>query len=180
MQEIPRAILLPPPSLSTQRASARGGAALDRDLPDEVESNGVRRTGSAASNFLTLIETAAEDSVELAGDFRGKQFRFRPYNRSGGAERSGTGAAIERPASDEVAQSEAADDSEIAAEVLDGFASGARGRNSAAFLASFIAQERLSQGLYNPLYAEASDAYRRAGGSPPTGENQRPLVSFAA
>jgi hypothetical protein len=180
MQEIPRAILLPPPSLSTQRASARGSAALDRDLPEEVERNSARRTGSAASNFLTLIEASAEDSVELAGDFRGKQFRFRPYNRSGGAERSGIGAAFERPAPDEVARSEAADNAEVAAEVLDGFASGARGRNSAAFLASFIAQERLSQGLYNPLYAEASDAYRRAGGSPAVYDEQPRVVSFAA
>ncbi len=175
MQEIPRALLLPPPNSPLQRSYARGTAALDQDLPNEVE-RGARRTGGPTTSFLTLIDSAPEDTVE----FKGKQFRFHPYTR-GGAERPTAESIIERPAStDSAAAEDVGGDPSVAAEVLDGYASGARNRNSTAFLASFIAQERLSEGLYNPAYADASDAYRRAGGAPPTGESQPRLVSFAA
>ena len=63
--------------------------------------------------------------------------------------------------------------------MLDGFGAGARERNSSAFLASFIAQERLREGLYNPQYEAASDAYRRAGGSPSAVDNQPRVFSVA-
>ncbi|HNB28075.1 MAG TPA: hypothetical protein PLR41_14005 [Alphaproteobacteria bacterium] len=178
MQDIPRAILLPPPSPPPNRNGARTATAADQALPDEVGRG--TRTGSAApAGFLTLVETTPEDRVEFTGDFRGKQFRFRPYNNRGGAERTTADNTIERPAAD-AGEADSAADPNVAADVLDGYGAGANSRNSTAFLATFIAQERLSDGLYNPQYAEASDAYRRAGGSPPTGENQRPLVSFAA
>jgi len=178
MQEIPRAILLPPPNSQPPRNSARGALALDHDLPENVTSSARRSSSQPATSFLTLIESPREDTVE----FKGKQFRFRPYtNRGATGERASSEAVVERRGAGELADAaEIETDRATAAEVLDGFASGARSRNSAAFLASFIAQERLSEGLYNPAYAEASDAYRRAGGSPPTGENQPRLVSFAA
>ena len=56
---------------------------------------------------------------------------------------------------------------------------GPRERNSTAFLASFIAQERPREGLHNPQHEAASDAYRRAGGSPSAVDNQPRVFSFA-
>jgi hypothetical protein len=171
MQEIPRALLLPPPS--TQR-STRGTGSADQDLPVEIGAR--RSSGAEESSFLTLIDTRREDSVE----FKGKQFRFRPYtNRGATAERESDANTIERPSARELA---APDESEggAARAVFDGFESSDGTRNSSAFLASFIAQEQLSEGLYNPPYGGASDAYRRAGGSPPvTGDTPR-VISFAA
>jgi hypothetical protein len=178
MQEIPRAILLPPPNPPLQRSQARGASALDRDLPDEIV-RGTRRSAAATASFLTLIETPPEDTIDLGGELKGKQFRFRPYGRGGGAERPAA-EVIERPADAERASAAADSDPSVAAEILDGYASGSGSRNSTAFLASFIAQERLPEGLYNPPYGAASDAYRRAGGSPPAGEAQPRVVSFAA
>lgn len=174
MQEIPRALLLPPPS--SARANTRGGAlALDQDQV-EVERNGERGPKRTAdSSFLTLIESRPEDSVEL----KGKQFRFRPYTNRGGAERSAENRTIERRDAAELAAAET-EDGQAAREVLIGFASGDGSRNSTAFLASFIAQERLSEGLHNPPHGDASDAYRRAGGSPPPIEDRPRVVSFAA
>lgn len=173
MKEVLRAILLPPPNST----APRNGAALDRDSPIDVE-RGVRRVGGApAGAFLTLIESPREDVIE----FRGKQFRFRSYTNRGTAESARDEAAIDRASSENLV--EAPQDGEargIAADVLDGFGAGARQRNSTAFLASFIAQERLGEGLHNPAHRAASDAYRRAGGSPATGEAQPRLVSFAA
>jgi len=176
MQEIPRALLLPPPSTSR---SARGTDAADRELPAE---SGARRSANAgAGSFLTLVETRREDSVEFTADSRGgKQFRFRPYtNRGGTSERGTESGTIERPAAGQLAAPEDFEN-QAANEVLDGFASGDGSRNSTAFLASFIAQEQLSDGLYNPAYGGASDAYRRAGGSPPPVTGQPRVVSFAA
>lgn len=171
MQEIPRAILLPPPS--AQR-STRGTSSADQDLPVEI---GARRSANAgASSFLALIETRREDSVE----FKGKQFRFRPYtNRGGTTERESEANTIERPAAGELAAPDESDN-QAARAVFDGYESGDGSRNSSAFLASFIAQEQLSDGLYNPPYGGASDAYRRAGGSPPVIEDTPRVVSFAA
>ena len=63
--------------------------------------------------------------------------------------------------------------------MLDGFGAGARERKSSAFLASFIVQERPREGLYNPQYEAASDAYRRAGGSPSAVDNQARVFSVA-
>ena len=176
MQEIPRALLLPPPSAPR---NARGTGAADQDLP--VESGARRSANAGAGSFLTLIETRREDSVEFTADFRGaKQFRFRPYtNRGGTTERETDPNAIERPAAGELAAPDDLD-SRAANDVLDGFESGDGRRNSSAFLASFIAQEQLSAGLYNPAYGGASDAYRRAGGSPPVIADTPRLVSFAA
>ncbi len=180
MQDIPRAILLPPPSPPPSRSGARGTAALDQTPHSDVR-RGAAAGETPASGFLALVESTPEDRVEFTAEFRGKQFRFRPYNNRGGAERTAADTTIERPSADPgEADAAAAADPNVAAQVLDGYGDGANSRNSTAFLATFIAQERLSDGLYNPPYADASDAYRRAGGSPPTGENQRPLVSFAA
>jgi hypothetical protein len=168
MLEIPRAILLPPPNSTAQRASVRGGHALDQDLPAE---RGAKPAAGNAGAFLTLIETRREDTIEL----KGKQFRFRPYGNRGDAERAEDSRAIERPAAEEAGESGQAAD-----EVLTGFAAGDGSRNSAAFLASFIAQEQLAEGLHNPPHAAASDAYRRAGGSPAMVEDRPRVVRFAA
>lgn len=175
MQEIPRAILLPPPS--AQR-STRGTSSADRDLPVEV---GARRAANPGANsFLALIETRREDSVEFTSDSRGaKQFRFRPYTNRGTTERDADSNTIERPAAGELA-APADSDNQAARTAFEGFESGDGSRNSSAFLASFIAQEQLSQGLYDPPYGGASDAYRRAGGSPPIIEDTPRVVSFAA
>lgn len=171
MQEIPRAILLPPPSSAAQRSTARGATSLDQDPPIE---SGARRNAGAASSFLTLIDTRREDSVE----FKGKQFRFRPYTNRGGERTTGDNT-IERPAAEELRQADDLDE-QAASEALAGFGTGDGSRNSTAFLASFIAQEQLAEGLYNPPHAGASDAYRRAGGSPPAIEDRPRVVSFAA
>ena len=179
MQEIPRAILLPPPSPPPQRANAR---TVESETDSAVVSaRNARRqsqgTGQGtAQAFLALVETPHEDTVEI----KGKQFRFRPYSNRGAA-------------SDEIVrESDGADDlsgpgsvgdtaggGEISTDILDGFGSGTQRRNSSAFMASFISQEHLSEGLYNPQYAAASDAYRRAGGSPSAIDNQPRVFSFA-
>jgi hypothetical protein len=177
MQEIPRAILLPPPP--TQR-STRGTGSAGQDLAVEIGARRSARTSAEPSSFLTLIETRREDSVEFTADSRGaKQFRFRPYtNRGSTAERETESRTIERPAAELSAPDDA--DGKAARTVLDGFAGGDGSRNSSAFLASFIAQEQLSEGLYNPPYGEASEAYRRAGGSPPVIAGNPRVISFAA
>ncbi|HEX6121430.1 MAG TPA: hypothetical protein VFZ03_18430 [Dongiaceae bacterium] len=133
-----------------------------------------RRQGAAAGEgqaFLTLVGSGREDSVEL----KGKQFRFKPY---GGRGASGDGfvrTADEAGNAGDAAPGEESSDSEIA---LDGFGLGAQQRNSSAFIASVIAQQ-LRQGLHNPRHEAASDAYRRAGGSPSAVDNQPRVVSFA-
>jgi hypothetical protein len=176
MQEIPRALLLPPPA--AQR-STRGVNSAE-DLPVEIGARRSAKANTSASSFLTLVETRQEDRIEFTADARGaKQFRFRPYTNRGTAGTEREGNTIERPAREQLeAPADTADDT--AREVLDGFASGDGSRNSSAFLASFIAQEQLSEGLYNPPYGGASDAYRRAGGSPPVIEGTPRVVSFAA
>lgn len=177
MQEIPRALLLPPPS--TQR-SARGTNSADQDLPVGIGARRSAKASTEPSSFLTLVETRQEDRVEFTIDARGaKQFRFRPYTNRGTTETERDGSTIERPAPEQVAAPEDVAD-ETARAVLDGLASGDGSRNSSAFLASFIAQEQLSDGLYNPPYGDASDAYRRAGGSPPVFDDHPRVVSFAA
>ena len=181
MQEIPRALLLPPPS-TPQRNYARGASGNQHDLPVEIERD-ARRAASADDGFLTLIDTRREDSVELSFEARGgKQFRFRPYTTRATADDSAN--AIARRAAQELATPEDADPNDAeggaARDVLLGFASGDGSRNSSAFLASFITQEQLTDGLYNPPYGGASDAYRRAGGSPPVTEGKPRIVSFAA
>jgi hypothetical protein len=168
MQEIPRAILLPPPSHLASRASVR---AVQSDSETAIEAAQARKqapgTGQA---FLTLIEQRREDTVEI----KGKQFRFRPYSNRGATD----GAAREAELSNTGAIRTGDEEDSIAVDVLDGFGSGARERNSSAFLASFIAQERSRQGLYNPQYEAVSDAYRRAGGSPSAVDNQARVFSF--
>jgi hypothetical protein len=177
MQEIPRAILLPPPSLPRPNARAVEGDS-DAAIPSPRE--GRRQTQGTAQGatqaFLTLVGTPQDDTVEI----KGKQFRFRPYNNRGTSSdeivRESDGADGLNGAGP---VGDTADDSEISTDILDGFGSGAQRRNSSAFMASFIAQEQLSQGLYNPQYATASDAYRRAGGSPSAIDNQPRVFSFA-
>jgi hypothetical protein len=173
MQEIPRAILLPPPSHLSSRANVR---AVQSDSETAVEAARARRNAQGTGQaFLTLIEQRREDTVEI----KGKQFRFRPYSSRGTADSAAREAELSSEAADTGAISAEVDDDDISVDVLDGFGAGARERNSSAFLASFIAQERLSQGLHNPQYEAASDAYRRAGGSPSAADNQARVVSFA-
>ncbi|HET6157803.1 MAG TPA: hypothetical protein VFE34_05630 [Dongiaceae bacterium] len=179
MQEIPRAILLPPPSPPSQRASVR---IVESDPDSAAEAaRGTRRqpqatTAGSGQAFLTLIEARREDTVEI----KGKQFRFRPYgNRGAGTDSSTREAELTGEVNETEAVSAESEDSGIAVDILDGFGAGNRERNSSAFVASFIAQERLRQGLYNPQYETASDAYRRAGGSPSAIDNQPRVVSFA-
>jgi hypothetical protein len=171
MQEIPRAILLPPPSSLTQRTSAR---AVQSDSGTEA-ARGARRQPQEATQgtipaFLTLIESRPEDTVEI----NGKQFCFRPYGNRGPTADGGAREAELAGGADT-----ASSDDDVSVDALDRFGAGARERNSSAFIASFIAQERLRQGLHNPQFEAASDAYRRAGGSPSAIDNEPRVVSFA-
>jgi hypothetical protein len=173
MQEIPRAILLPPPSHLSSRASVR---ALQSDSDSAIEAaRGRRQAQGTGQAFLTLIEQRREDTVEI----KGKQFRFRPYSSRGATDGAAREAGLGAEAADTGAISAETEEDSIAIDVLDGFASGARERNSTAFLASFIVQERPREGLYNPQYEAASDAYRRAGGSPSAVDNQARVFSVA-
>ena len=173
MQEIPRAILLPPPSHLSSRANAR---AVQSDSESGIEAARARKQAQGTGQaFLTLIEQRREDTVEI----KGKQFRFRPYSSRGAADGAAREAELNSETSETGAISTEGDEDSIAVDVLDGFDSGARERNSSAFLASYIAQERPRQGLYNPQYEAASDAYRRAGGSPSAIDNQARVFSFA-
>ena len=141
-----------------------------------VEATRARKPAQGPGQaFLTLIEQRREDTVEI----KGKQFRFRPYSSRGTTDGAAREAELNGGAADTGAISIEAEDDGIAVDVLDGFGSGARERNSTAFLASFIAQERPRQGLHNPQYEAASDAYRRAGGSPSAVDNQPRVFSFA-
>jgi hypothetical protein len=173
MQEIPRALLLPPPSPLSQRASARAVQA-EPDSGAEA-ARGARRQPPAAAQgaFLTLVESRREDTVEI----KGKQFRFRPYGNRGAAD-GGTREAEQAGGANETGAVSVGSDNDLSVDLLDSFGSGARERNSSAFLASYIAQERLRQGLYNPQYEAASDAYRRSGGSPSAIDNASRVVSF--
>jgi len=171
MQEIPRTILLPPPSHLSSRASAR---AVQSDSESAIEAVRARKQGTGQA-FLTLIEQRREDTVEI----KGKQFRFRPYSNRGAADSAAREAELNGETAETGAISTEDDEDGIAVVVLDGFGAGARERNSSAFLASYIAQERPRQGLYNPQYEAASDAYRRAGGSPSAIDNQARVFSFA-
>lgn len=168
MQEIPRALLLPPPS--PQRPSIRVAESdPDSTLRAARKQHGAAPGGGQA--FLTLVGSGPQDSVEL----KGKQFRFKPYS-SRGASADGVRTADEAGSAGGAASGDQPNDSEI---VLDGFGLGAQQRNSSAFIASVIAQQHLRQGLYNPRHEAASDAYRRAGGSPSAADNRPRVVSFA-
>ena len=173
MQEIPRAILLPPPSYLSSRTNVR---AVRPDSEAAIEAARTRKQAQGAGQaFLTLIEQRREDTVEI----KGKQFRFRPYSSRGASDGAAREAGLSGETADTGAISTEAEGDSIAVDVLDGFGAGARERNSTAFLASFIAQERPRQGLYNPQYETASDAYRRAGGSPSAVDNQPRVFSVA-
>jgi hypothetical protein len=171
MQEIPRAILLPPPSHLSSRARA-----VQAESGTAIEAARARRQAQGAGQaLLTLIEQRREDTVEI----KGKQFRFRPYTSRGATDGAARHAEAGGEATDTGAIRTADEEDSIALDVLDGFGAGARERNSTAFLASFIAQERPRSELYNPQYTAASDAYRRAGGSPSAVDNQARVFSFA-
>ena len=173
MQEIPRAILLPPPSHLSSRASVR---TVRSESESAIEAARARRQAQGpAQAFLTLLEQRREDTVEI----KGKQFRFRPYGSRGATDNAAREAELSNEANGTGAVRAEVDDDDISVDVLDSFGAGARERNSSAFLASFIAQERLREGLYNPQYEAASDAYRRAGGSPSAVDNQARVISFA-
>jgi hypothetical protein len=171
MQEIPRAILLPPPSHLSSRARP-----VQPESESAIEAARARKQAQGPGQaFLTLIEQRREDTVEI----KGKQFRFRPYSSRGATDGAAREAEFNGEAADAGAISVEAEDDGIAVDVLDGFGAGARERNSTAFLASFIAQERPREGLHNPQHEAASDAYRRAGGSPSAVDNQPRVFSFA-
>ncbi|MGH6891729.1 MAG: hypothetical protein ACREEP_05685 [Dongiaceae bacterium] len=175
MREIPRAILLPPPSPPPQRSSACA-VQSDSELGLDATRGTRRQPPGPAHSFLTLIETRREDTVEI----KSKQFRFRPYGGRGAtADNSARETELDGQTSEAGTVDGDASDTDIAIDILNGFGAGARERNSSAFLASFIAQERMRQGLFNPQYEAASDAYRRAGGSPSAADNQPRVVSFA-
>jgi hypothetical protein len=173
MQEIPRAILLPPPSHLSSRASVRTVRSESESAIEAARARG--QAQDPAQAFLTLIEQRRDDTVEI----KGKQFRFRPYGSRGATDNAAREAELSSEANGTGAVSAEVEDDDISIDVLDGFGAGARERNSSAFLASFIAQQRLREGLYNPQYEAASDAYRRAGGSPSAVDNQARVVSFA-
>src|SRR5688572_30592116 len=130
MQEIPRAILLPPPSHLSSRAGVR---TVQPDSETAIEAARARKQAQGPGQaFLPLIEQRREDTVEI----KGKQFRFRPYSSRGATDGAAREAEINGGTADAGAITEAEEDS-IAVDVLDGFGSGARERNSTAFLASF-------------------------------------------
>jgi hypothetical protein len=171
MQEISRAILLPPPTQFSPRANARALQVDPESGVDTARGSTRRESSGAAQSFLTLVDSRREDTVEI----KGRQFRFRPYTARGAAdadvrEAQADAAAITRSAPE-------GNDEDAAVETLDGFGAGPHERNSSVFIASFIAQQRLAQGLHNPPFAAASDAYRRAGGSPSMIDNQPRVVS---
>jgi hypothetical protein len=174
MHDIPRAILLPPPASPPQRFPAR-------DAEGSTEAaRGTRRQAQAAPQsapgaFLTLVDSRREDTVEI----KGKQFRFRPYGSRGASAEEITREAGHRNDASEPDAIGFAASEQVSVEILDGFGAGARQRNSSAFIASFIAQERLQQGLHNPPFEAASFAYRRAGGSPSAPDGQARVVSLA-
>jgi hypothetical protein len=167
MTEIARAILLPPPSPLSARASVR--AVQPESEPARVE----RRAQNPA--FPTLFDARRETTIEI----KGKQFRFRPYSGRGTTDGAAREAEPTGTPNGTAATGAALKDDALAVDILDGFGAGARARNSSAFLASLIAQERPRQELFNPQYEAASDAYRRAGASPSAVENQPRVVSFA-
>ena len=149
---------------------------MQSDSESAIEAARSRRTAQGPGQaFLTLIEQRREDTVEI----KGKQFRFRPYSSRGATDGAAREAELNGETADTGAISTEADEDSIAVDVLDGFGAGARERNSSAFLASFIVQERPREGLYNPQYEAASDAYRRAGGSPSAVDNQPRVFSVA-
>jgi hypothetical protein len=173
MQEIPRALLLPPSSYLSSRASVR---AAQSESESAVEATRARKQAQGAGQaFLTLIEQRREDTVEI----KGKQFRFRPYSSRGATDGAAREAELNGDTTDTGAIRTEDEENGIAVDVLDGFGAGERERNSSAFLASFIVQERPREGLYNPQYEAASDAYRRAGGSPSAVDNQPRVFSVA-
>jgi hypothetical protein len=176
MPEIPRAILLPPPQLP-QRASVR---AVQSESGSAIESVRERRASQVpAQAFLTVTESRREDAAEINGEIKRKHFWFRPYNSRGAADGGAREADLLRTGSEAEAINPEAVDEGMSVDIFEGFGAGARARNSSAFLASFIAQEHVRQGLYNPQFEAASDAYRRAGGSPPAIDNRPRVVSFA-
>jgi len=181
MQEISRAILLPPPSPPQRQSQSVSARAVESDSDAAIVAarNARRQSQGAAQGatqaFLTLVETQQDDTVEI----KGKQFRFRPYSNRGASDE----IVRESDGADDLSGAgtvgETAGNGDGSIDVLDGFGSGTQRRNSSAFMASVIAQEHLSEGLYNPQYATASDAYRRAGGSPSAIDNQPRVFSFA-
>ena len=149
---------------------------MQPDSETAIEAARARKQAQGAGQaFLTLIEQRREDTVEI----KGKQFRFRPYSSRGATDGAAREAGLGTEAADTGTIGTETEEDSIALDVLDGFGSGARERNSTAFLASFIAQERPREGLYNPRYEAASDAYRRAGGSPSAVDNQARVFSVA-
>jgi len=63
-------------------------------------------------------------------------------------------------------------------DVFAGLSLGDPSRNASTFLASFIAQSRLGQGLTHAPHTEASEAYRMAGAVPPMPGTESPILSF--
>jgi len=171
MQEIPRAILLPPPTQFSQRTNARALQVDPESQVDTARSSPRRDAPGSAQSFLTLVGSGPEDTVEI----KGRQFRFRPYTARGGADAGVRETPAEATAVGNAAESS---DDDASIDILDGLDADPHDRNSSTFVASFISQ-RLSQGLHNPPFAAASDAYRRAGGSPTMIDNQPRVVSVA-
>jgi hypothetical protein len=172
MQEIPRALLLPPPSAFPPKQGVR---PTQGDAEARVaERGGHTPAPPGGQSFITLVEPRREDTVDL----KGKQFRFRPYTNRATADAAREADDAKLRPNDLTPIDETAERG-IGVDVLDGFGAGARERNSTAFLASYIAQHRLGEGLHNPKYAAASEAYRRAGGSPTIADNQPRVVSLA-
>ncbi|MBA4095313.1 MAG: hypothetical protein C0484_00905 [Rhodospirillum sp.] len=150
--------------------------AVQSESESAIEAARARRQAQGPGQaFLTLIEQRRDDTVEI----KGKQFRFRPYSSRGATDGAAREAELNGETPDSGAISTETEDDGIAVDVLDGFGAGTRERNSSAFLASFISQQRLREGLYNPQYETASDAYRRAGGSPSLVDNQPRVFSVA-
>lgn len=151
MQEVARALLLPPPGWISGRAAAR----------HQIDEDAAGARPRVPTPFDAFNDGGAQDEVRL----RARTFRFKVYGDRG--ELNEDRSAFKAPVAESPEQEETPRTGGSAVDILDGFGEGDAHRNSAAFVASLIAQSRLSQGLHNPAFGAANNAYRRAGGEPP-------------
>ena len=132
MQEIPRALLLPPPSAFPPMGGVRPAQGDVRAGDAEARAAAERDTAPSSSaggeSFIALVEPRREDTVDL----KGKQFRFRPYTNRATAE-TVREAEDANPRTSDLTPIDETADGGIKVDVLDGFGAGARDRNSTAF-----------------------------------------------
>jgi hypothetical protein len=150
MSDYAQIMLLPPPTPPLQRLPAR-----EQDLA----VNGEQQSGGDAA--------------------RGKRFRFRVYeggeaNTEIATRRTDPRTVINNDGAIEDATARAS-----AGRIRYASGSEARSGSSSAFLAQSFAQEQLGQGLHNPPYAAASEAYTRTGAAAFAGRSSGSNVNLS-